>query len=247
MPHKDAAIDNHYLGLIRISGVDAKKLLQGQLTCQLDDVSTHQSQLGAHCNPQGRVISFFRLFFYQDAYYLQMRSEMIETAMNALQKYAVFFKVEIAPDDQALLRDTTISLPEWQYQNILAGIPTIYLATTGRFLPHEINLPQLNAVSFNKGCYTGQEIIARMHYRGQLKKHMYRASVKTNTLPAPGSDIFNEKPCGIVVDSCFQTENMAQLLVVTEENLVQTQTLFIDAHQKEPLAFFTLPNQVTHV
>jgi folate-binding protein YgfZ len=64
-------------------------------------------------------------------------------------------------------------LPEqdWALSEILAGIPEIFPETTEQFLPHYIGLPQLGAISFTKGCYIGQEIIARMEYRSKDKKY----------------------------------------------------------------------------
>ena len=57
------------LGLLCIKGEGAKKLLQGQLTCNMDEVTAEKALLAAHCNPQGRVISLFRIFQYQNDYY----------------------------------------------------------------------------------------------------------------------------------------------------------------------------------
>ena len=53
---------SNHCGLLMISGVDAKKFLQGQMTCNLEEVTPGQSRLGAHCNPQGRVLFLFRIF-----------------------------------------------------------------------------------------------------------------------------------------------------------------------------------------
>ena len=83
------------LGLIKIQGNDAKKFLQGQLTCDLDSVTAGHSIMGAHCNQQGRVISLFYLFALANAYYLLMQRTMIPIAMAVLKKYAVFFKTEM--------------------------------------------------------------------------------------------------------------------------------------------------------
>lgn len=196
------------LGCINIQGVDSVKFLQGQLTCHVELLAPNSSCLGAHCNPQGRVISLFYLLRSQDTYQLIMRRDMVSTALAALKKYAVFFKVQIsdASDEYIILggnRDiaepvakhsssrlitvdtarvmligekskfsqTTYSTlqDEWHMANINNLIPTIYPNTSSLFLPHEINLDLLNAIHFEKGCYTGQEIIARMHYRGKIK------------------------------------------------------------------------------
>jgi folate-binding protein YgfZ len=238
-------IDTSSLGLLGVRGMRAKELLQGQLTCHMDEVSPNHSSLAAHCNPKGRVISLFRIFLYHDIYYLLMPIEMIPIAKDALQKYAVFFKVELfheltlpkiiyctdalafanAPQaiDEACENNGTLIIklsPENTYLllgdisltknipvqkiypslDIKAEIPNIYPETTEKFLPHELNLPNLNAVSFNKGCYTGQEIIARMQYRGKIKTKLYRGT--TTHLPQKGADIYDAQgnATGMIVD-----------------------------------------------
>lgn len=77
----------------------------------------------------------------------------------------------------------------WDLTEIRAGIPIIHQATMNQLLPHDVNLPELQAVSFNKGCYKGQEIIARMQYRGQRKKHLYYAACNLAEPVSPGSII----------------------------------------------------------
>ena len=275
------------LGLLKITGENAKKFLQGQLTCNLDEVTASQSRLGAHCNPQGRIISLFRIFLYQDSYYLQMPKENWVLAHAALKKYAVFFKVDLTDASETLprigycgseLKNIIPSLPEndndmvitdhfsiikiqgvspryeilgnvtlskekltsqtnniWQYLDITSGIPNIYPETSEKFLPHEINLPTLNAVSFNKGCFTGQEIIARMQYRGKLKTHLYQAKAESNTAPIRGGAIYSGKDaCGSIVDYCQVSYNSYELLIIASEKDIET-TLALDPENAQQL------------
>jgi folate-binding Fe-S cluster repair protein YgfZ len=64
---KNNCIDLSDLGLLQVTGKHAKQFLQGQLTCNLEEVNEHQTRLGAHCDVKGRVQATFRLFFYQNA------------------------------------------------------------------------------------------------------------------------------------------------------------------------------------
>lgn len=251
-------IDLSNFGLLKINGLDAKKLLQGQLTCDIEEVTATQSRVGAHCNPQGRVISFFNIILFQDAYYLIVPRNMIAITMAALKKYAIFYKVEltdaskmlsvigyIGPDKNKIVTPAVVKIPvgesrlvmiskpetikdiwepllknasiaaadKWKYEDICAGIPNIYPETSGKFLPHEINLHKFGAINFEKGCYTGQEIIARMHYRGKLKKHMCQAVIESQFPPLPGCDIDG----GIVVDSVSERYNHYRVLIVIDK------------------------------
>lgn len=81
---------------------------------------------------------------------------------------------------------------QWQALMIEAGIPLIYEQTIEQFLPHHLNGKALGMLNFEKGCYLGQEIIARMEYKGQIKKHLYRAQCTTTEEIPPGSSVVND-------------------------------------------------------
>jgi len=85
----------------------------------------------------------------------------------------------------------------WYLQEIRAGRPLITAATQDQFVPQMVNLETLGAVDFHKGCYPGQEIVARAQYRGQVKRRMVRLPAPPGTRPQPGEQ-FNG---GTVVDS----------------------------------------------
>lgn len=90
----------------------------------------------------------------------------------------------------------------WRREDILAGWPWICAATRERFTPQMLGLDQLGAVSFDKGCYTGQEIVARTHYLGTAKRTVQRVDGTGSVPPAPGETwdgdavIVNSAPCG---------------------------------------------------
>ena len=80
----------------------------------------------------------------------------------------------------------------WEFLDIVAGIPTIYPQTADAFLPQMVNLQLLDGVSFRKGCYPGQEIIARTQHLGKLKRRMYRAHISADLSPKPGDELFTQ-------------------------------------------------------
>lgn len=88
---------------------------------------------------------------------------------------------------------SSMSFDDWNNLNILDGIPDIYSATQEAFIPQSLNMDLIESVNFKKGCYTGQEIVARTHYLGKVKRRMYRAFIKLQDDLIPGEQIFNEK------------------------------------------------------
>ncbi len=112
----------------------------------------------------------------------------------------------------------------WELANIRAGAGEVCLATREEFIPQLLNLHLTGAVSFKKGCYTGQEVVARMHYRGKLKRHMYRASLAAPA-PAPGTPLFvadNSQSIGDVVMAVEIGDNHSELLAVLTSEAVAT-------------------------
>ena len=95
----------------------------------------------------------------------------------------------------------------WQLSEIAAGFPWVTLATSEEFLPQMINLDRLDGIGFNKGCYTGQEIVTRTHYLGQLKRRMFRLQGQGSLCPTPGALIYDvngtePKSVGHVLNAC---------------------------------------------
>ncbi|WP_342219830.1 tRNA-modifying protein YgfZ [Rickettsiella endosymbiont of Miltochrista miniata] len=101
------------------------------------------------------------------------------------------------------------SVDHWRLLDIMAGIPTIYPETSGQFTPHQLNFPEIGGVSFNKGCYIGQEIIARTHYLGKAKSRLFRVRFEANSPFLPGTPIF---------DSDQKTEKGALIMSAKEQN-----------------------------
>jgi folate-binding protein YgfZ len=108
--------------------------------------------------------------------------------------------------------------PCWRWLTIQAGVPVILPATQDRFIPQMLNLDALGGVSFQKGCYTGQEIVARTQYLGRLKERL--ALAHTPVGPAPGARLyaaaFGDQPCGTVVNAGAAPDGGTDLLLVAQ-------------------------------
>lgn len=105
----------------------------------------------------------------------------------------------------------------WALLDILGGIPLLIPETSGEFIPQMLDLEALGGLCFTKGCYPGQEVVARLQYRGQLKRRLYRAFLDGDRLPAPGAKLYRSGPSesiGTVVSSAFVGPRRIALLAV---------------------------------
>lgn len=110
--------------------------------------------------------------------------------LGALPRFSIHGPAAtIAALQQAWRDEVQGDVQDWQRCDILAGVPTVFAETSDHFVPQMANLDQLGGISFDKGCYTGQEIVARLHYLGQLKRRMF--ACRSTALPvAPGTAIY---------------------------------------------------------
>ncbi|MFZ0218676.1 MAG: hypothetical protein WAL30_00495 [Candidatus Aquirickettsiella sp.] len=299
------AVDLIDLGLIQVSGKDAKQFLQGQLTCDLEEISAEQSRLGAHCDVKGRIIASFRLFFYQNDYYFLLQNSILPLLLASLQKYAVFSKIILTevsenwqkiglygptikdllekqalylskengvvesdhklsltipgPEPRVILLapvsdsigfiDTQFeqqSVSDWHLLDIKAGIPTIYPETSGQFTPHQLNFPEIGGVSFNKGCYIGQEIIARTHYLGKAKSRLYRVCFLAHSLPLPGTLLFandHKIPKATLIMSAKEHDNRYQALVCLQTQAI-SHSIRLGSSEGPLIDFLELPYSI---
>ncbi len=108
----------------------------------------------------------------------------------------------------------------WDWTNIRAGIPSIVSATQDQFVPQMANLDLIGGVSFNKGCYPGQEIVARMHYLGRLKQRMYLANIAAPAAPLAGDKLysadFGDQACGMIVNAAPSLDGGYDVLAVIQ-------------------------------
>ncbi|MGE1173529.1 folate-binding protein YgfZ [Pseudomonas sp. BW7P1] len=115
---------------------------------------------------------------------------------------------------------TEAQLNQWLLGQIRAGIGQVMPGTRELFIPQMLNLQAVGGVSFKKGCYTGQEIVARMQYLGKLKRRLYRVQLDASELPEPGSPLFapsHGSSIGEVVLAARAEQNIELLAVLQAE------------------------------
>jgi len=262
----DFICDLSHLGFATASGPDAAEFLHRQLTNDLKNLGSDDSELTGYCTNKGRLLCIFRVHRGNGDVILQAGKPVLTTTLETIRRYILRAKVTLdarediqsfgvfGKDSSQALALLTGAIPDrvdgvsscggitvirhapaaaeryqvigptaalgnlwrelsgscpvtgswsWAAYDINQGRPAIFEQTAGEFLPHSVNMDLLNAVSFRKGCYPGQEIVARMHYRGKPKSRMIHARLDSGPTPAPGDKIYvegNEQSIGMLVD-----------------------------------------------
>lgn len=286
-PHmNDMADVSHLTALaaIMVSGADARTYLQGQLTADLDQLSSNRAQLACCNSPQGRVQAVFWMLERAEGIALVLPAALVDTTVLRLRKYvlrakakieaAKHFQVGVLPR-AALPADVTLDAPgshrevggvsyftlpgmnsdvlvlgplsapsdaarehRWHLSHVRAGLPQVYPETHEAFVAQMLNIDLLGGINFEKGCYTGQEIIARAHFRGTVKRRMFLFH-STGAAPAPGTRVLaGEQHAGDVADA-VATEDGCDILAVVSLAQLNSE-LRIDG-QTAPLTRQPLP------
>ncbi len=147
----------------------------------------------------------------------------------------------LAPNEQSIsfLNNKTLQegvMSNWHLLDIIAGIPTIYPKTIGQFTPHQLNYPAINGVSFNKGCYIGQEIIARTHYLGVSKSRLYNLAFQANTNFPAGTPIQTSDGStqGTLIMAANEKNDSFQALACLQMQAV-SHTIWLESPQGPPI------------
>ena len=302
-----ALTDLSHFGLIRASGPDVRSFLQGQLTNDINAVTTERAQFSSYCNPKGRMLGSFWIFQRGEDLYLQLPVERLASILQRLGMFVLRSDVTLgdasdelarfglsgdcaeallpfAPgaDKACLTRDqiTIVRLPGdrprfelvgpadiladhwekllakaeqtgsefWSLMDIRAGMPNVFEDTTEAFVPQMANLQLVDGVSFTKGCYTGQEVVARMQYLGKLKRRMYHARIDSPQAPARGAEVFSPSSdsaqgAGRVVDVAASPEGGFEVLVVAQISSAEADDLRLQDAQGPRLHLLQLPYQ----
>jgi tRNA-modifying protein YgfZ len=213
------------LGVLHFRGGDTRKFLQGQLSNDVSLLAPDRVLLAGMHNPQGRVLALLRLVApAADEVIALLPAELAEPTMTALRRFVLRAKVTISAESSgAALSALTQQLPliaplltpAARSAHIAAGVPQVYGATSGLFVAQMLNLDCVEAVSFTKGCYTGQEIIARAHYRGRMKRRMQRFESTRAARLMPGQGVtLGDGRAAQIVDAVVRGDGRSEFLAV---------------------------------
>lgn len=142
-----------------------------------------------------------------------------------------------------------VGLAAWQWLEIAAGQPRVVATTREAFVPQMLNmeLPAVAGVSFSKGCYPGQEIVARTQYLGKVKRRTFRARLATAA--APGTSVYapetGDQHCGAIVSVAPSPAGGFECLVCVQIGAVEASEVHVGTPDGERLEFLPLPYEMT--
>ncbi len=152
-----------------------------------------------------------------------------------------------APKTQTMGEIQDSALQAWNWLEIQSAIPRITQATFEQFVPQMINMESLKGIDFQKGCYPGQEVVARSQYRGTIKRRLQVAHLNHSEAILPGAEIFHSddpsQPCGMVVLAALHplVNNRMDVQVECKLEALQTGSVHLGSATGPALSFAALP------
>jgi folate-binding protein YgfZ len=286
--------------VLSISGPDSAKFMQGQFTCNVQEIDQIRFRHGACCNAKGRMVANFTLSKHNDAYLMAIDESLADVLTAHLKKYKVFFKTDIQSTDYVMVGlkgpnastvltqvlggcptedigqysfdqglithlpfgagyecwlsaetaqasiDTLLEHSQfadsqyWPLNLISHGLVQLTHQNSETYIPQMINLGETGGISFNKGCYTGQEIVARMQYLGKVKRTTYLISVASEAHIT--DELFtsdSKSAIGVIISSSIFDGTTTALAVI--ENKYAETPLFFASNQGIPIELLSLP------
>lgn len=286
--------------VITLTGPQTDQFLQGQLSCDMKELTSQAWLYAAHCDNKGKALSTLFVTRWGDKVVLMNHKDAIAASLAQLQKFGVFSQTEIvdataqwqlygvfgtqaqakltellqqplnestpqavtatatdlvlqvgtAPAQFILIsapnRLPTSASPEvWQALEIERGRPTLVSGTLEEYVPQMLNVQALGGISFTKGCYIGQETIARMKYLGRQKRALFRLRGQGQPVQA-GITIEqqlgdNWRRAGTVINAVSRAENQLDLLAVLPSDIDADTKLRVKDDDASLLEIYPLP------
>jgi hypothetical protein len=192
-----------YLATARFRGDESGAFLQSQLTADIAALKDGSATFACYCTPKGQVLGLLRVQRSGDDYLVAGDSRLLPGILERLKMFVFRTRVEFgltadlavfgspgpgytfAPADDG---DTGTD-PDWKADELRAGVTWLGPGSSERFIPQMLGCDELGAVSFSKGCYPGQEIVARARYLGSVKRKPLVLEVNGGISPEAGAKL----------------------------------------------------------
>lgn len=247
-----------HLAAVRVSGDDAEQFLQAQLSADVALLAAGESGYAAYCTPKGNVIALLRLTRQEKHFLVIVAAALRDTLIQELGKYVLRARVKLEPLAQAVtgtqlgnelrytIGDDAAKTPAPPPDDLEAfraaelenGIAWLSPQTSGAFLPQMLGFERLGAVSFRKGCFPGQEVIARVRYLGKVKQLPVVLKVEGGLEAEPGGaaelvGADGATGSAVVIDAARQAGHSVLFLVARNLAGAEVKAVLIDDRRLE--------------
>jgi len=197
-------------------------ILRAQVVIQ--DITEQLIHIGVSGDHATELLSPFIQNLKQGADSITFNDDYIAICVaGSKPRYEIFCSFKHAKDlwEKISERADIVNPSAWDYLNIQAGLPFIDANTSEEFVPQMANMELINGLSFTKGCFTGQEIIARTHYLGKQKRRTYRIKITAKTEPVAGEKLATDTSTenqytGTLITVCPISEDEYEALAVIQ-------------------------------
>ena len=211
---------------LSLNGVDAQKFLQGQVTVNVEALAENTTCYTAICSLKGRVqFGLWLKKISSESFEIISTADQAEDLAKHIKKFGAFSKMQLETigtvypqlqGQQTEFAAETTDIQAWQLQAIEAGHAWIQAATAEVFQPQELRLHQREGVHYDKGCYLGQEVVARLWFKAK-PKHWLHLIQGTGDAPAPADKLNND----VEVVNSLATANGFKALVVAKPSALE--------------------------
>ena len=208
-----------YLSVARFQGLDAGEFLQAQLSADIAALEPGDATFACYCTPRGQVIGLLLVCRQDESYLVAAAAELLQRILTRLKMFVLRSRVEFSaqpgiavcgigpqedrsapgvfqagglplrylfPENADGANDRTARLKASEIRN---GVTWLGSETTEKFIPQMLGFDQIGAVSYTKGCYPGQEIVARTHYLGKVKRKPVIIQIEEDLMIDPADPV----------------------------------------------------------
>ena len=191
-----------YLSAVRVDGDDAGGFLQSQLSADIAALEPGDNTLACYCTPKGKVLGLLLVGRIEHGYLLAGNSDLLPGIIKRLQMFVLRSKVRFSDTGSVVVAsasgpafgcsaeaDVMADAEAWKAGELLEGIVWLNAESTDSYIPQMLGFENIGAVSFQKGCYPGQEIVARARYLGKVKRKPLVATAEQCPAPDTGTKV----------------------------------------------------------
>lgn len=220
-----------YLAVARVHGDDAGDFLQSQLSADIAALEPGDKTPACYCTPKGKVLGLLLVGRDEQGFLLAGNSELLPGILKRLQMFVMRSKVTFSETKAAAVTSDSgpafgcsgeggamADAEAWRAGELLEGMVWLNAESTDSYIPQMLGFENIGAVSFQKGCYPGQEIVARARYLGKVKRRPLVVTVEGSPPPATGTKVRvrrgDQWSDAVVVDSARLDEQRVVVFTV---------------------------------